>query len=288
MPRNAQFIPNRIEEMLSRIYRARQDMIRPVLEHPREYILLNIRELAAKLQVDPATVSRTILAMGFPGYREFQRYLHQLSIAHTTALDQMRSAREKHTGLASRVRETLDSVTRNLEGLVNNLDPERLEAVAGRFYKAKRIVVLGGDLAASLVSFLQYQLTLLQFHVVGATGTGQVTHLVRGTTKEDLVVAISFRRGLRQTVEGMLQAQKNGSYAVGITDTSISRIARSADEAFIVSVDAPSFGPSYVAPMALLDALLSAIANYRRARTLSILKEVEKEQRAGHRWYPEL
>jgi RpiR family carbohydrate utilization transcriptional regulator len=281
-------VPNGINTMLSRIYRARQDMIRPVLEHPRDYILLNIRELASRLQVDPATVSRTILAMGFPGYREFQRYLHQLSIAHTTAFDQMRATNSHQSSFSGRIQETLKSATENLEGLINSLDAERLDALAARFYKAKRIIILGGDLAESLVSFLHYQLTVLGLNAVSATNAGHITHLMRGTTKDDLVVAISFRRGLRQTVEGLLQAKANGSFTIGITDTSISRIASSSDEAFIVSTDTPPFGPSYVAAMALLDAILSAIANHRRARTLAILKEAEKEQRTGHRWYSEL
>lgn len=277
-----------IDAMLSRLYRPRQDMIRPVIEHPREYILLNIRELAARLHVDPATVSRTILAMGFPSYRDFQRFLHQLSIAHTTALDQMRSASKPNANFSGRLRETLDCVARNLEGVISTVDMDRLEALAGRIYKSDRIIILGGDLAECLVSFLKYQLTMLRIHAIAATGAGETTHLTRCTTKSDLIIAISFRRGLRQTVEGLLQAQQNGSYAVGITDTSISRIARSANETFIVSVDAPPFGPSYAAAMALLDAIISAIANHRRPRTLSILKEAEKEQRTGHRWYPDI
>jgi RpiR family carbohydrate utilization transcriptional regulator len=288
MPKRTNVAPGGIDAMLNRIYHARRDMIRPVLEHPRDYILFNIRELAARLHVDPATVSRTILAMGFPSYREFQRFLHQLSIAHTTALDQMQSARKQNTSFSGRLRETLDCVAKNIEGLVSSLDPGRLEALAARFYKADRIIILGGDLAESLVSFLQYQLTMLRFQAFAATGAGQITHLIRCTTKDDLIIAISFRRGLRQTVEGLLQAQQNGSYTVGITDTSISRIARSADETFIVSVDAPPFGPSYVAPMALLDAILSSVANHRRPRTLAILKDAEKEQRTGPRWYPDL
>ena len=288
MRKRSEITAGGIDEMLGRLYRARQDMIRPVIEHPREYILLNIRELAARLHVDPATVSRTILAMGFASYREFQRFLHQLSIAHTTALDQMRSAQKRNASFSGRVRETIDCVTRNVEGVFSTMDPERLEALAARFYKAERVIILGGDLAECLASFLQYQLTMLRIHALAATGPGQTTHLIRSTSGSDLVVAISFRRGLRQTVEGMLQAQQNGSYVVGITDTSISRIARSADETFIVSVDAAPFGPSYAAAMALLDAILSAIANHRRSRTLSILKDAEKEQRTGYRWYPEL
>jgi len=99
------------------------------------------------------------------------------------------------------------------------------------------------------------------------------------------VFAISFRRGLRQTVEGLQQAKERGAYCVGITDTFLSPVARSADESILASVETPSFGASYVAPIALLNVILVACANYRRARTLKLLQEVDKEQRLGFRWY---
>lgn len=287
-PPKAEFVPGSMNEMLSRLHRTRQDMIRPVLEQPRQHVLLSIRELATQRGVDAATVSRTIAAMGFPSYREFQRYLHQLSIAHTTALDQMQATSRHKTTFASGVQETLDAVSGNLQRFVNSVEIDRLEKLAARFYKARRIIILGGDLAECLASFLHYILVLLEFDAVAATRPGEVVHVIRSTNPQDLVVAISFRRGLRQTVEGALQAKANGSYVVGITDTSISRLARSSDESFIVPIDSPPFGPSYVAPMALLDAIVSAVANYKAARTLAILKEAEKEQRSGFRWYPVL
>jgi RpiR family transcriptional regulator, carbohydrate utilization regulator len=286
-PPSPEFLPNSLNAMLSRIHRSRQDMIRPVLEQPREYVLLSIHELAAKRQVDAATVSRTILAMGFPSYRDFRRYLHQLSIAHTTALDQMRATIKDTSTFSGRVKETLDSATSNVNRVVNGLEMDRLRNLAARFYKSKRTFILGGDLAVSLVTFLHYILILLGFDAIAATRAGHITHLMRDSTKRDLIIAISFRRGLRQTVEGLLQGKANGSYAVAITDTSISPLARAADEAFIVPIDAPPF-TSYVAPMALLDAIMSAVANYRTDRTLTKLKEAEKEQRNGFRWYPEL
>lgn len=285
--RQPQFAPNSLHDMLSRIHRSRQDMIRPVLEAPREYVLLSIHELAARRKVDAATVSRTILAMGFPSYRDFRRYLHQLSIAHTTALDQMQAAIKETSTFSSRVKETLESATANVQRVVNNVEVDRLRKLAARFYKSKRIYILGGDLAESLVSFLHYLLILLGFDAVAATRAGHITHLMRQSTKRDLIIAISFRKGLRQTMEGLLQGKANGGYVVAITDTSISPLARASDEAFIVPIDTPTF-TSYVAPMALLDAMLSAVANYRTDHTLARLKDAEREQREGIRWYPEL
>jgi RpiR family transcriptional regulator, carbohydrate utilization regulator len=276
-----------IDVMLKRIYHTRQEMMRPVLEHPREYVLLSIRALAEKLKVDPTTISRTVTAMGFSNYREFRRYLHQSSVAYSTAFERMDATNASHTGFEERVRKTLHGAVRNLEGVYNNVDIDQLKTIADRVYVAGRIFVLGGDLAVSLVHFLHYQLMVLGLPVIAATSGGHITHLMRNTTKKDLVIAISFRRGLRQTAEGVIQARANGCYTIGITDTSISPIAQSADESLLVSVDVPNFGSSYVAPMALLDAMISAIANRRPARSMALLKQMEKDQKAGYRWYSE-
>ena len=57
-------------------------------------------------------------------------------------------------------------------------------------------------------------------------------HLAQASGKKDLVIALSYRRGLRQTVEGMQLARANGAYCIGITDSSISPISRFAHETF--------------------------------------------------------
>ncbi|PYT68567.1 MAG: hypothetical protein DMG42_24010 [Acidobacteria bacterium] len=63
-----------------------------------------------------------------------------------------------------------------------------------------------------------------------ATSTGDALHLTQSAGRGDIVIAISFRRGLRQTVEGLRQARVNGAYCVGIADTLISPITRFAHQ----------------------------------------------------------
>src|SRR5205814_4447499 len=130
-----------------------------------------------------------------------------------------------------------------------------------------------------------HHLVMLGLPVSSATTPAEVVHKVRMTGKRDLVIAVSYGRGLRQTVEGLRQAQANGAYCVGITNTLISPLNQFANECFLTSVDTPSFGASYVAPMAFLNVIIAACANYRRSRTLTLLKLVEDEQKHGFRWY---
>jgi RpiR family carbohydrate utilization transcriptional regulator len=277
--------PMGVTARLSFLSPRRCEIIRPAFEHPREFVLSSIRALAQRLNTDPATLVRIVRGMQFGSYREFQHYLHELSIANATSLDTMQTGSAGASTIPLQARTSLDQDLKSLDNLVHSLDARRIAELVRRLYTAKRIVLLGGDLAANLVKFLEHHLVILGLPVSSATSPAEVVHKVRFLGKKDLVVAVSYRRGLRQTVEGLRQARANGAYCVGITDSFVSPIGQFAHECFLTSVDTPSFGASYVAPMALLNVIVVACANYKRSRTLSLLKKVEEEQRHGFRWY---
>lgn len=279
LTRSAINLPERIDHLSAK----RQEIIRPILEHPREYVLLSVRAMAKRLRTDPATIVRIVRGLGFASYRDFQHHLHELSLAFATSLDTMKVGRDSN--MPAFVRDSLGQDLKNLQGLKNSLDAQRLAALAKRFYEARRIVVLASDLAAVLAEYLEYQISLLGLPIFSATSAGRILHRTRAADKRDLLIAMTFRRGLRQTVEGVQQARAHGAYCVGISDSYLSPLARECDELFIASTESTSFAASYAAPIALLDALLAACAQYRRPDTLALLKEIAEEQRRGSRWY---
>jgi DNA-binding MurR/RpiR family transcriptional regulator len=274
-----------LTEKLRHLSPKRQEIIRPVLENPRSYVLLSVRALADRLGTDPATTVRIVQGLGFATYKAFQRHLHDLSVAYATSLDTMKAAVSEGTGPAAMVRAALQRDMQNLHALSNSLNDEKVCALAKRLYEAPKILLLGGDAATSLVHHLEYHFTVIGLPVLSATTAGRISHVVRTIGRKDLVLGISFRRGLRQTVEGLQSAKRNGAFTVAITDTFVSPLARSADECFIASVETPSFGASYVAPMALIDAIVAAVGNLKRRRIMALIKQADEEQRRGFRWY---
>jgi DNA-binding MurR/RpiR family transcriptional regulator len=273
-----------LTERLSKLNVKRQEIIRPIVEHPREFVLLSVRALAKRLKTDPATIIRIVHGLGFGSYKEFQHHLHELSLAYATSQDTMLKSPPRE-GKHPAVTECVYADLKNLQGLKNSLDRARFTALAKRIYGAQRVVLIGGDLAAVLADYLGYQLNLLGLPIFVATSPGAVTHTVRAMTKKDLLIAISFRRGLRQTVEGVQQARERGAYCVGIADTYLSPIARICQEVFLGSTDSVFYGSSYVAPIALANAILTAVGEFKRPRTLAIVEELAEEQRRGSRWF---
>jgi DNA-binding MurR/RpiR family transcriptional regulator len=277
---NAVSLAERIEALSTK----RQEIIRPILEHPREYVLLSVRALAKRLDTDPATMVRIVHGLGFENYKQFQRHLHELSLAFATSLDTMRQAGSEN-GRGNPVDDSVLYDLKNVQGLKNTLDPKRFQRLAKRIYAARRVVILASDLASILGDYLGYQLNLLGLPIFVATSPGAITHTVELLTKQDLVIAISFRRGLRTTVEGIQNARQHGAYCVGIADTYISPLAQSCHEVFLASIHSVSFGASYTAPIALANAILTAVGEFRRARTMEIVRALADEQHRGSRWY---
>lgn len=264
----------------------RQEIIRPILEHPRSYVLLSVRALAQRLKTDPATIVRIVRGLGFSHYKEFQRHLHDLSIAFATSADTMPSV-VPDGNMSSSLRASLDQDLKNVASLKTSLDMSRLSALAARLHRTRRIAIIAGDLADVLADYLHYQLAILDLPVCNAVSAGRIYHLTRTLGTKDVLIAISFRRGLRQTVEGARQAAELGAYCVAITDTYLSPLARLCNESFLASIESTSFGASYAAPVTLLNALIAACGQHRHARTLATARELAEEQRKGFRWFHE-
>jgi DNA-binding MurR/RpiR family transcriptional regulator len=276
-----------LADRVSQLSPRRREIIRPALEDPRRFVLLSVRDMAKKLGTDPATTVRIARGLGFESYKEFQHYLHELSVVGATVLDAMQAAATHDSSVNSRMQTCLNQELKNFRTFYNGVDLERLEKVARRLWKARRILLLGGDFAACLVAYFHYQLNILGLPVFTGVAPGETVHSVRHLRQGDILFAISFRRGLRMTIEGIQQARKLGAYCIGITDTYISPVARFSDEFFLTPVDAASFGASYSAPLCLLNVLVVAMTEIHRTKTLQIMKKVAEEQRHGFRFYQE-
>jgi DNA-binding MurR/RpiR family transcriptional regulator len=270
----------------AKLSKSRKKMLGMILESPGDTFFLSSRELAKRYDVDAATVVRTIQALGYGKFAQFAADLRSHFIMRITPYTALKAASQERRSLADRIRHGLEMDLRNLQALRIALEPERIIALSRLVKRARRIMVVGIDLAASLSWHLAYGLVHLGFPAEAPVGgTGNVQRRVRTLTSNDLLIAISFGQCLRETVEAALRAKKQGVPTFGITDSEGTPIARVCDSFCLASVASPSFGSSYVAPMSVLGAILIACAHTQTSRTLALLRRSAEEDRADHRWY---
>jgi DNA-binding MurR/RpiR family transcriptional regulator len=263
----------------------RRNSIQPVFDKPREYVLLSLRQLARNLRLDPSTLLRVLRSLGFRQFADFRAYLHERAVALATSIEAMEQ-RPQHSGLPGLIQSSLDCDLRNLRELRNSLDPEKVVSLAKRIWSARRVVILAGDMTASLGSYFEYTHAMLGFNMVTATTPGEMIHRTRPLNKQDVVIAITFGRGLIHTVEALRQASRKGAHCAGISDSYLSPIVGLCKDFFVTPTDRISFANSYASAMAFINALLVAVANLKRQAIYDRLKEVTEEQRTGARFYP--
>ena len=267
---------------------SRRRLIREILDNHEQTFFLSSREMAKRYNVDAATIVRSVQALGYERFADFAADLRQHFVKHITPYTVLKAATQEKRSVTDQVQHCLERDVESLSVLRSSLEASRAVELAKRIHGARRIIVVGVDLAASLAWFLAYGLTPLGFDADAPVGsTGNLQHKIDLLTDKDLLVAISFGRCLRETVEAVQRARARGIPTFGITDSSTSPIALHCDDYLTASTSSPSFTGSYVAPMAVLNTIIVACAHLQPKRALAMLSRTEQEYRTGTRWYHE-
>jgi len=281
-------IEARFGEARSRLGSQRQQLVRSILENCEETCFLSSRELARRFAVDAATIVRTAQALGYKGFPDFAADLRKHFVTRITPYTVLKAATQENRSVTDHINHCLDKSLENLNALNVELDRSKVIELAKHIHRARRILVIGVDMAATLAYHFGYGLSTLGFDAEAPIGSeGNLQHKVKILTSKDLLIAISFGQCLRITVETVQQASKHDVPTFGITDSDTTPIARYCDAHFIAAAASPSFLSSYAAPMALINAILVACVHLNPKRSLLQLKPTDKEYLAGSRWYRE-
>jgi DNA-binding MurR/RpiR family transcriptional regulator len=265
---------------------SRKRLVRQILDNPDENYFLSSRALAKRYDVDAATIVRVIQALGYERYADFAADLRSHFVSRITPYTLMKSAANDKRTLPDHIAHSLEMESHNLGALRSSLNTMQVIEIARRIDRARRILVVGVDFAYSLSYLLAYGLVSLGYDAESPPGsTGGLQQKVNLLGPKDLLIAISFGRCLRDTVDSVIRARERGAATFGITDSEKTPIARFCDSFWVASIANASFHGSYVAPLAAIDALLVSCAHLQPQRSLTVLKHKEKEFRSGTRWY---
>jgi DNA-binding MurR/RpiR family transcriptional regulator len=281
-------LESRFTQAKAQLNESRRNLIQSMLDNPEEHFFLSSRKMAQRYGVDASTIVRTIQALGYEKYDDFAADLRSHFVTRITPYAVLKSATRENRSVQDHIRHCVDRDSENIQALSSNLNIERIVELAKLIHRSRRIIVIGVDLAAALAWFLAYGLTPLGFDAEAPTGSsGNLQHKIDVLTNKDLLIAISFGRGLRDTVESALRARELGIPTFGITDSDTTPIATFCDSYLLASISSPSFTGSYVAPMGLMNTILIACAHLQPKRSLALLEKTEEEYRTGSRWYIE-
>src|SRR5207253_10913131 len=175
------------------------------------------REIAKRYHIDATTILRTTQVLGYGTFADFAADLRQHFVARITPYTALKAATREKRSVADHIDHSLDKAIDNLNILKSDLDRKRVIELAKLIKRSRHILVVGLDFAASLSYYLAYGLLALGFDAEAPMrSSGSLQYKVEMLTTKDVLVVISFVQCLRDTVESVLRAKKQGQPTLAI------------------------------------------------------------------------
>jgi DNA-binding MurR/RpiR family transcriptional regulator len=226
--------------------------------------------------VSESTVVRFATEIGYTGYPELQRAMQEMIRNKLTSVQRMEVTANrigKSDILDSVFNQDIDIIRRTMEETSHEAFYRSVDAIIA----ARKIYILGARSSLALATFLSYYFNLLFENVllVQSTSEGEIFEQMIRVDERDVVIGISFPRYSKKAVKAMDFAHKRGATVIAITDTTLSPLAKPADNLLLARSDIASIVDSLVAPLSLINALIVTTALRKSSEVTQVFKRLE-------------
>lgn len=246
-----------------------------IMTHYDKAAFMTAAKLGEKVGVSESTVVRFAVALGYEGYPRLQKVLQELIKTKLTTVQriEMSSDMVDENDIVINV---LKSDIDNIRSTLEEVDIETFDKVVDLLMEAKNVYIIGLRTSTTLAEFLGFYLNLILENVrVVSQGISEIYEQLFNVTSEDLVLAISFPRYSRRTVDALNFASKRGTRIISITDSPLSPLLNYSDYTLFAKSNIASFVDSLVAPMSLINALIIAVSIREKEKVTEVFGRLE-------------
>ena len=198
--------------------------------------------------------------LGYDGYPSMQRALQEMIRSRLTSTQRIQAAGdlfERQSILPAVVQSDIEKL-RLMAGEANQSE---FDHVVDQLLNCHHIYILGVRSSSFVAGYLNFYMHLLTENVtlVQSNAAGEIFEQLLRIGPEDVMVAISFPRYSKVTLNTVKFARDRGASIIAITDNELSPVYQMADAALLAPCEMISFVDSMVAPLSLINALLIAI-----------------------------
>lgn len=231
--------------------------------------------LGETVNVSESTVVRFANTLGYYGYRELQKELHELVKNKLTTVQRL-SMSSEYSNKENALRIAMEKDVENIEKTINEIDLVAFQESINLILNAENVYILGLRSSSFLAGYLGFYLSFIIKGVkVLTSGPNDVFEQLLRVDSKDLIIGISYPRYSKRTLEALDFCMEKGCKIISITDSLISPASKDSDISLIASSDMLSFVDSLVAPMSLINALIVSIGMEKKDDITSSFEDLE-------------
>lgn len=218
---------------------------------------LTAAKTAYDLGVSESTVIRFAQKLGFSGFPELKKVLRQNLFETLSPKERLWAA-----AVSSDDRELANRSLRleqaNLQRAYSDANFEKILEAARRVMEAKHRYIAGLRSSRPIAQLLDHYLRKVLPEVKTFTQVDPLMEGLRWLEARDILIAFSFPRYSRATIEAMRLTKEAGATTIVITDSEHSPPAQIADLVLVAPADSTFFGNSFTATVSVVNCLMTA------------------------------
>ncbi len=248
-----------------------------ILKHYDRVAYLTAAKLAAATDVSESTVVRFAIELGYKGYPELQSAARAMVYTHLTSYQRLELS-DSIVGDGDVVAKVLESDAEKITRTMDKIDRAAFSQAVDQLMNARTIYILGLRSSATLASFFSYQIRIIRGNVrlVQSTADVEMIEKMLGIGEGDVAIAFSFPRYAKRMIPAVKYAHDCGANVISVTDKEVSPIAEFADQLLLAESDMASFMDSLVAPLAIINALITELSRRMKPDLTERLRALEE------------
>ncbi|MGX1983250.1 RpiR family transcriptional regulator [Thermolongibacillus altinsuensis] len=274
-----------IAEKLPEMSRAQRKIAKYVLNHPEAVPFFTVGKLAKMTGVSEATVVRFAMFLGFSGYPEWQRAMQESVKRQLTTVERLEISGEVYDSEDKAVFDMFQEDIERIKAMSAQMDMESFRQAVQYIIEAKRIFIIANRSAVSLGTFLEFYLDVLLENAELIRNPHGISEKLFRLNEDDVVIALSFARYTKSTIEAVAFAKDRGSKIIAITDHLLSPLVPYGNVTLCAPTEMPSFIDSFVAPLSLINALITEVGRRKRSEVEKHLSDLEETWKRFHIFY---
>jgi DNA-binding MurR/RpiR family transcriptional regulator len=259
-----------LRRQYDRLTQSQKRIAEYIVDHPDRVAFSTVDQMAGQLGVNPSTIVRFTYRLGLKGFPDLQERTRQLVRGQLSAASEIVNENSVLVHLEGTAFGTsLGQDLQNLRRTISAIKVEDLQRASDLIAAARKVFVVGSFNAYSVAFFLGLALDRIRGNTVVWSGdmTLQASQLL-DLGPDDCLIAFSSAPYAVSTQKVAQLAKEAKAKVVAITDTPISAVGQIADVILAAASTGAGLQNSFVAAMAVANALLNGVAAADSERTL--------------------
>ncbi|USG68288.1 MurR/RpiR family transcriptional regulator [Brevibacillus ruminantium] len=224
-------IREKIRTQYAQLTKQQKKVAEHLLENPELFVNQTASSVGERIGVSETTVIRFCYAMGYSGFSQLQREVFAEQLRNEkNAFTHHQETEERFKNKQHFFSEVVKENLRRIEGMLGLISETSFEKVLRKISKSKKVLSVGLRSSYAPAHWLAFSLRMLcEDAQVYNPNTDDIVQLSSKMDKQWVLIAFSFKRYSKETLDIVRIAKNRGVYIIAITDDVLAPVSQHAD-----------------------------------------------------------